>query len=56
VLAFGILYFAGNAAGYAFLIGLFFPAFNTLILVTTIRYLSKSMGEEIDVTNLTRLI
>ena len=56
VLAFGILYIAGNAAGYAFLIGLFFPAFNTLILVTTIRYLSKSMGEEIDVTNLTRLI
>ena len=56
VLAFGILYLAGNAAGYAFLIGLFFPAFNTLILVTTIRYLSKSMGEEIDVTNLTRLI
>lgn len=56
VLAFGILYVAGNAAGYAFLVGLFFPAFNTLILVTTIRYLSRSMGEEIDVTNLTRLI
>lgn len=53
---FGLLYFSANAAGYAFLVGLFFPAFNTLILVTTIRYLSKSMGEEIDVTNLTRLI
>ncbi|MEW5996197.1 MAG: hypothetical protein AB1657_01225 [Candidatus Micrarchaeota archaeon] len=55
-LAFGLLYLSANAAGYAFMVGLFFPAFNTLILVTTIRYLSKSMGEEIDVTNLTRLI
>ena len=54
--AFGLLYFTASAAGYAFMIGLLIPAFNTLILVTTIRYLSKSMGEEIDVTNLTRLI
>ncbi len=54
--AFGALYISISAASYAFLVGLFFPAFNTLILVTTIRYLSKSMGEEMDVTNLTRLI
>lgn len=44
------------AAGQAFLIGLFFPALNTLLLVTTIRYLSRAFGEEIDVTNLTRMI
>jgi hypothetical protein len=44
------------AAGQAFLIGLFFPALNTLLLVTTIRYLSKAFGEELDVTNLTRMI
>ncbi len=44
------------AAGQSFLIGLFFPALNTLLLVTTIRYLSKAFGEELDVTNLTRMI
>ncbi len=44
------------AAGQAFLIGLFFPALNTLLLVTTIRYLTRAFGEEIDVTNLTRMI
>ncbi|MDD2655831.1 MAG: hypothetical protein PHQ80_04150 [Candidatus ainarchaeum sp.] len=55
-IAFGLLYLFASAASYAFLFGLFFPAFNVLILVTTTRYLSKSMGEEIDVTNLTRLI
>jgi hypothetical protein len=56
LIAFGLLYLFSSAASYAFLFGLFFPAFNVLILVTTTRYLSKSMGEEIDVTNLTRLI
>ena len=39
-----------------FMIGLFFPALNTLILVTTVRYLTKAFGEEIDVSNLTRMI
>lgn len=45
-----------RTAAVAFLIGLFFPALNTLILVTTIRYLTKAFGEEIDVSNLTRMI
>ncbi|MCP4646942.1 MAG: hypothetical protein GY852_04295 [bacterium] len=45
-----------RTAAIAFLIGIFFPALNTLILVTTIRYLTKSFGEEIDVSNLTRMI
>ncbi len=45
-----------RTAAVAFLIGIFFPALNTLILVTTIRYLTKSFGEEIDVTSITRMI
>jgi hypothetical protein len=56
IFAYAAIYLSASAAGYAFLTGLFFPAFNTLILVTSVRYLSKSLGEEIDVTNLTRLI
>ena len=47
---------AMRTAAVAFLIGIFFPALNTLILVTTIRYLTKAFGEEIDVTSLTRMI
>jgi len=45
-----------RTAAVAFLIGIFFPAMNTLILVTTIRYLTKAFGEEIDITSLTRMI
>lgn len=56
IIAFGLLYLFSSAASYAFLFGIFLPAFNVLILVTTIRYLGKSLGEEIDVTNLTRMI
>ena len=51
-----LLFFALHFAGFAFLVGLFFPAFNTLLIVTTIRYLARTLGEEIDVTNLTRMI
>ncbi len=36
--------------------GVFMPLFNTIILVTFARYLSKTLGEEIDITNLTRMI
>lgn len=39
-----------------FLIGIFFPALNMLILVTTVRYLTKAFGEEIDISNLSRMI
>ena len=45
-----------RTASVAFLIGIFFPALNTLLLVTAIRYLSKALGEEIDVSSLTRMI
>ncbi len=51
-----VIFFFMRSAGAAFFIGLFFPALNTLLLVTTVRYITKSLGEEIDVTNLTRLI
>ncbi|MDD5337006.1 MAG: hypothetical protein PHS02_00820 [Candidatus ainarchaeum sp.] len=39
-----------------FIGGVFMPLFITLVAITTARYLSKSMGEEIDITNLTRMI
>lgn len=39
-----------------FLGGVFFPIFNTIILVTVAYHLSKTLGEEIDITNLTRMI
>lgn len=50
------MFLALRTAGVAFLLGLFFPALNTLVLVTTVRYLTRSFGEEIDVSNLTRMI
>ncbi len=39
-----------------FIGGVFMPLFTTLIAVTTVRYLSRALGEEIDITNLTRMI
>ncbi|MEW6528719.1 MAG: hypothetical protein AB1391_02405 [Candidatus Micrarchaeota archaeon] len=39
-----------------FIGAVFIPLFNTLIIITLTRYLSKSLGEEIDITNLTRMI
>lgn len=39
-----------------FIGGVFMPLFNTIILATAARYLSKLLGEEIDITNLTRMI
>jgi hypothetical protein len=51
-----VIFFFMRSAVAAFFIGLFFPALNTLLLVTTVRYITKTLGEEIDVTNLMRLI
>ena len=45
-----------RTAAVAFMIGIFFPALNMLILVTVVKYLTKSFGEEIDVSNLSRMI
>ncbi|MFH2106125.1 MAG: hypothetical protein ABII22_02610 [Candidatus Micrarchaeota archaeon] len=45
-----------STVGAAFLIGFLIPAFNTIILVYSVKSLSRSLGEEIDVSSLTRLI
>ncbi len=43
-------------AAKIFLGGVFFPLVNVIILVTSARYLSKALGEEIDITNISRMI
>ncbi len=58
---FGGLFFvvfaaAGGIIARAFLIGYIMPTFNILVLVQAARGLSKSFGEEIDISSLTRLI
>ena len=40
----------------AFLIGFLVPAFNTLVLVYAVKDLTRGLGEEIDITSLTRMI
>lgn len=41
---------------WAFTLGFIIPAFNTLIMVEAAKILSRSFGEEVDITSLTRLI
>lgn len=58
---FGGLFFvvfaaAGGIIARAFLIGYIMPTFNILMLIQATRGLSKSFGEEIDISSLTRLI
>jgi hypothetical protein len=58
---FGSIFFvavglAGGIVARAFLIGYIMPTFNTLMLIQTARALSKTFGEEIDISSLTRLI
>lgn len=45
-----------SVAAKIFLGAVFMPLFNTIILITTARYLSRMLGEEIDISNLTRMI
>jgi len=45
-----------SSVGTAFALGFFIQAINTIIAVQAIRSLSRTFGEEIDVTTLTRLI
>lgn len=52
-LVFGI---AGGIVARAFLVGYILPTFNTLMLIQTAKGLSKTFGEEIDISSLTRLI
>jgi hypothetical protein len=42
--------------GRAFAIGFILPAFNTLLMIQATKYISKSIGEEVDISVLTRLV
>ncbi len=42
--------------GMALTVGYLLPAFQILLFVQSVKYLSKTIGEEIDVTSLTRMI
>lgn len=45
-----------SIVGMAFAVGYLLPALNVLVLVQSVKYMSRSLGEEIDITTLTRLI
>ncbi|MFH1520508.1 MAG: hypothetical protein ABID61_02590 [Candidatus Micrarchaeota archaeon] len=45
-----------SIVGLAFGLGFIMPAFNILLFVQAARFLSKSLGEEMDITSLTRMI
>ncbi len=55
-LFFLVLGFAAGVIGRAFLIGYILPTFNILMLIQATKGLSRSIGEEIDISSLTRLI
>jgi hypothetical protein len=42
--------------GRAFALGFILPAFNTLLMIQATKYISKSIGEEVDISTLTRLV
>jgi len=42
--------------GRAFALGFILPAFNTLLMIQATKYISKAIGEEVDISTLTRLI
>lgn len=45
-----------STVALAFAIGYLIPAFNLMILIQAIKHMGKSIGEEIDITSLTRMI
>jgi len=45
-----------SVVGRAFALGFILPAFNTLLLIQSAKYLSRTIGEEVDISPLTRLI
>ncbi|MDD5022819.1 MAG: hypothetical protein PHU63_01495 [Candidatus ainarchaeum sp.] len=55
---FGFIFFGigGIVMWWAALVGFILPAFNTIILVYSMRSLGKTLGEPIDITSLTRVI
>jgi hypothetical protein len=42
--------------GRAFALGFILPAFNTMLMIQATKYISKTIGEEVDISTLTRLI
>lgn len=52
----GILIFPIASVSIAFAVGFVMPAFNILLFTQTARSLSKVLGEEVDVSSLTRMI
>jgi hypothetical protein len=51
-----LMLFPVSVVSYAFAIGFISPAFNLIVMGMTAKTLSKSFGEEVDITALTRLI
>ncbi len=51
-----ILFIPLSTVGMAFTLGYLIPAFNILMFVQTTKFFSRMLGEEIDVTTLTRMI
>ena len=45
-----------SIVGIAFAVGYLLPALNILILVQCVKFMSRSLGEEIDITTLTRMV
>jgi hypothetical protein len=45
-----------SVVGKAFMVGYLMPAFNILIFTQAALSLSKSFGEEVDISSLTRMI
>jgi len=51
-----IMMFPISVVGRAFAIGFIMPVFDILLMVQATRYISKSIGEEVDISVLTRMI
>jgi len=51
-----IMVFPISVIGRAFAIGFIMPVFDILLLVQATRYISKNLGEEVDISLLTRMI
>lgn len=51
-----LIFVAARAGVYFFLIAVVLPIFDFILLIAIVRQLSKALGDEVDVTNLTRMI
>lgn len=51
-----LIYLAARSAVYYFIVAVVLPIFNFVFLISIVKQLSKALGDEVDVTNLTRMI